>query len=279
MGARATGPPIAEPGSPRRRHRRAGRQPQPPRRIQAARSRALRPPPRRRPPNQGRPPRPRQRPRLQRAPRPRQLPPSRSFPPSCRRWAPSELTASGLLAAASASGSRGGAPVPDPTPSSVSRWHRRPESASARLRRRAGLGSPAAVGEGSRLQPGIPSLVAVFQSVLAVAFGVLHRTAQLANVVACAMAAVPPSTSTGAGRGDAVAAPISCGRSLRSGRSLSWAWPSPPGRPTSEHHGAPCGRLACGDHRDRDGVLAAGVRAPLDREVRHLYLLLFTERR
>jgi putative flippase GtrA len=33
--------------------------------------------------------------------------------------------------------------------------------------------------------------VAVSQSVLAVAFGVLHWTAQLANVVACAVAAVP----------------------------------------------------------------------------------------
>ena len=33
--------------------------------------------------------------------------------------------------------------------------------------------------------------VAVSQSVLAVAFGVLHWTAQLANVVACAVAAIP----------------------------------------------------------------------------------------
>ena len=33
--------------------------------------------------------------------------------------------------------------------------------------------------------------VAVSQSVLAVAFGVLHWTAQLANIVACAVAAVP----------------------------------------------------------------------------------------
>lgn len=106
--------------------------------TQAAPSRAFHPPSRRRPPDQGRPP-----------PRSRQPPPvggpRRSSPlwplgrpPS--RQDPEEF------------------PCPTPALPSASRWHPCPESATARPRRRAGLGPPAWEAESGALQPGVPGL-------------------------------------------------------------------------------------------------------------------------
>ena len=73
--------------------------------------------------------------------------------------------------------------------------------------------------------------ITVSQSVLMVAFGMLHWTARLANVAACGVATVPSyylNRSWAWGRG---AGPICGGRSSHSGDSPFWAWPSRPGQP------------------------------------------------
>ena len=163
--------------------------------------------------------------------------PTTTIPTTTTGWWPaSQFTPLAPWSPTFASGSRG-VPVPDPRATvseplaSVPRV-RDGQASTSRWPWAAGLGG----GEWCATAWCPWSRSRSPQSMLAVAFGLLHWTAQLGNIVACAVAAGPSFHLNRAGRGVAVAAPICCGRSFRFGRSPSWVWPSPSGRPTS---GAP----------------------------------------